>query len=370
MQVHGPRRSEELRLQSLLNLGILDTPPEDRFDRITRLASTVLTTPIALISLVDARRQWFKSAVGVDVSETPREYAFCAHAIAEDSATPFVVENALLDERFAENPLVVGDPAIRAYAGKTIHDPEGFPIGTLCVIDQTPRAFSEVEMQTLTDLASIVEDELKRSTLADLLVQLQESERRKSLILETLSESLVLVDNDSTIVSWNNAATRLFGADEATIRGKQLRELWWTSVDSEGSTSNPADLPWNRAVISGFPRTGDVIGVDIPNRGRIWLRVNATPVRSESGSINGVLIAMNDITEERFAALLAYRANHDELTDLSNRRHLDATLRTALAKCHDERRSVGICFLDIDRFKAGQRYPWACVRRRIVDSNR
>lgn len=351
MNVHGKRWSEEARLQALRNLAVLDSAADDRFDRVTRLACKIFAAPIAAVSLIDQHRQWFKSSVGLAVSETPREYAFCDHAISEDGTRPFVVENALLDERFSDNPLVTGDPTIRSYAGKTIHDPEGFPIGTLCVIDQVPRTFTDSELQILTDLTAIVEDEIQRSSMAGLLAQLQESERRKSLILETLSESLVLVDFDGTIVSWNAASTQLFGVDEKAIRGQQLTELWWSSVDSDGSTCDSADLPWNQAKESGFPRTGDVIGVDIPNRGRIWLRVNTTPVRAQSGELNGVLIAMNDITEERFAALLAYRANHDELTDLSNRRHLEATLHNALTRCHDEQRSVGVCFLDIDHFK-------------------
>lgn len=149
---------EQHRLQSLRALAILDTPPEERFDRITRLAAQFVGTPIVLISLVDEARQWFKSAVGLDATQTPRDVAFCAHAILD--AEVLVVPDAHDDPRFAENPLVTGAPHVRFYAGAPLSLPNGVRIGTLCAIDTQSRTLSERERSALVDLAQIVVDEL------------------------------------------------------------------------------------------------------------------------------------------------------------------------------------------------------------------
>ena len=150
---------EHDRLSALLSLALLDTGPEERFDRITRRAQHLLGVPIALISLVDKDRQWFKSRQGLDASETPREHAFCAHAIlAPDQVLE--VRDAAADPRFKDNPLVTGGPNIRFYAGCPIRSPAGQPIGTLCVIDSTPRALNAAGLSVLKDLADQIEDEL------------------------------------------------------------------------------------------------------------------------------------------------------------------------------------------------------------------
>ncbi len=158
MQAPGLALDEELRLHSLRALRLLDSAPEDRFDRLTRLACTVLGAPISLISLIDAERQWFKSVVGLNVAETPRNISFCAHCILGEGV--LVVENALQDPRFADNPLVVGEPYIRAYAGSPLRLPNRAAIGTLCVIDIEPRSFAARDLRSLWDLARLAEQEL------------------------------------------------------------------------------------------------------------------------------------------------------------------------------------------------------------------
>ena len=150
---------EATRLAALGRLGLLDTPEEDRFGRITRLARRVFLAPIALVTLIDADRQWFKSRQGLDVSETPRDMAICAHAILSDET--FVVPDTLDDPRFAENPLVVRPPRIRFYAGQPLHTSDGHRVGTLCVMDHRPRELAAVDLEALRDLAVLAEGELR-----------------------------------------------------------------------------------------------------------------------------------------------------------------------------------------------------------------
>lgn len=150
---------EDERLAALEHYRILDTPQDDSFDRITRLASRILGTPIALISLVDSSRQWFKSRVGMEAGETPREHAFCAHAICSHEV--MVVSDTHGDERFRANPLVTGSPGVRFYAAAPLTTRDGLNLGTLCVIDQEPREITEEQAAILEDLAQLAMDEIE-----------------------------------------------------------------------------------------------------------------------------------------------------------------------------------------------------------------
>lgn len=148
---------EPSRIQALLALNILDTEPEERYDRLTRLAKRVFNVPYSTISMIDVHRQWFKSIQGLTLCETSRDISFCAHAILYDEI--LYVENALKDERFHDNPVVLGDPKIRFYAGCALNV-NGFKMGTFCVFDRKPRAFSSEDRQLLKDLAGLAEREL------------------------------------------------------------------------------------------------------------------------------------------------------------------------------------------------------------------
>lgn len=165
MQEAGLPENEASRVATLHRLGILDTPREDRFDRYTRIAARAFERPIALISLIDRRRQWFKSAVGIDIDETPREISFCGHAILGDGV--FEVQNARLDPRFRDNPLVVGPPRIRFYAGAPLKAPNGHKLGTLCIIDRVQAQLSDDEKTTLKNLADTVVGEMLRRVDAE-----------------------------------------------------------------------------------------------------------------------------------------------------------------------------------------------------------
>ena len=157
--------NEAARLETLHQYEILDTDPEESFNDLTRLAAFICDTPIALISLVDSNRQWFMSRVGMDARETSRDVSFCAHAILQDG--PCIVRDALDDERFRSNPMVLSDPYIRFYAGSPLVSPEGFKIGTLCVIDREPRQLSREQIAALKVLGNqiITQLDLRREIL-------------------------------------------------------------------------------------------------------------------------------------------------------------------------------------------------------------
>lgn len=156
--------NEPLRLAALHATDLLDSPVEERFERITRLAQTLFNVPIVAVSLVDEDRQWFKSRIGLDAPETPRAVSFCGHAI--QSSEIMIVSDALEDERFVDNPLVTGDPRIRFYAGCPIASRDGFNIGTLCLIDNKPRELTPEQSAVLRNLAGLVEAEISMTTMA------------------------------------------------------------------------------------------------------------------------------------------------------------------------------------------------------------
>ncbi|WP_020533942.1 GAF domain-containing sensor histidine kinase [Flexithrix dorotheae] len=177
-------RNEEERLKALNKYNILDTLPEKEFDDITKLASYICQTPISLVSFIDPKRQWFKSHHGLGASETPREQAFCAHAILKPDEI-LVVPDSRKDKRFAENPLVTGEPHVIFYAGVPLITPEGFPLGTLCIIDNNPREVNQDQLEALKALADQVVNllELRKSNLA-LETTKKELEQRNNNLLD------------------------------------------------------------------------------------------------------------------------------------------------------------------------------------------
>ena len=179
--------TEKKRLKVLWQYDVLDTVPEEVFDDLTELAARICEAPIALISLVDESRQWFKAKVGISLSETPRDVSFCAYAITQPGL--FIVPDATQDERFAKNPLVLSDPKIRFYAGAPLITPDGHALGTLCVIDKVPRQLRPDQKQALLILARHVVSQLElRRRSKELAGARKETENLKTSLEEARAE--------------------------------------------------------------------------------------------------------------------------------------------------------------------------------------
>jgi GAF domain-containing protein len=174
-------QNESERLKSLQEHQLLDSLPEEVYDDVTKIASEICGTPIALLTLVDENRQWFKSKQGMEASETPREYSFCAHAILNPDEI-MVVEDARYDERFHDNPLTTGEPHVVFYAGVPVKDASGNAFGSLCVIDNRPRELTEQKLESLKALAKLVnaQFELRKTKLELEMVRKELEQLKKS----------------------------------------------------------------------------------------------------------------------------------------------------------------------------------------------
>ena len=216
------------RLRALRSFGVLDTDPEEAFDDLTALAAHVCGTPMALVSLVDSDRQWFKSRLGLAVCQTPREVSFCAHALSGDRA--LVVSDATLDPRFADNPLVTGEPGLRFYAGAPLVTGTGYVLGTLCVLDVVPRALSGLQVEHLTALARQVVSQLELRRQAEALATevgaraaaqatLRESQRLLQGVLDHTDVVVYAKDLDGRYLLANQAHARLLDREDGGVLG-------------------------------------------------------------------------------------------------------------------------------------------------------
>ena len=217
--------AESLRQTALRDYAVLGTPPEERFDRIVAMAAAYFKVPIALISLVDNDRQWFKSCIGLQVCETPRSSAFCDHAIGLDPHSIMVVEDALNDARFCDNPLVLGAPFIRFYAGAVLTTADGYNLGSLCVIDTMPRPpLSKVDMHYLRSLADMVIDQLDLSRSRKLL-----DEQRRLLNSAEIMSGVGHWHFDLVAqqIRWSDEVFRIFGlpVNESAPSFEQIQDL-------------------------------------------------------------------------------------------------------------------------------------------------
>lgn len=228
-------KNETERLDALNSYKVLDSLPEKSYDNITMIASQICETPISLVSLIDDKRQWFKSHHGLEATETPKEYAFCAHAIVEPDVV-FSIEDSRLDSRFEDNPLVTWDPRVIFYTGVPLVNPEGFPLGTLCVIDNNPKTLTVHQIDGLKALGDQVVNllELRRlnlrlesinSNLSAFANEVEDELQSPLTDLSTLTSLMVSAYKDGLD---EKGASVLEGIDRNAVRLKKIiEELLW-----------------------------------------------------------------------------------------------------------------------------------------------
>ena len=286
--------NELARISALCGLEILDTPSEERFDRITRIAQRHFNVPIALVSLVDRGRQWFKSRQGLDAAETPRDVSFCGHAIFSDDI--FYIPDALADERFADNPLVTGAPHVRFYAGAPLHSPEGQRVGTLCIIDQLPRESTSPDLAVLRDLADCVEEEFKRSKLLGAVEQVKGLTTRLQLATESANVGVWDWDVVGNELVWDKVMYQLYGIDPNKFGGAYA--AWLAGIHPKDAVRANEAI---QMALTGDKQYDTEFRVVLPNGNVRWLKATAMVQRGADGKPLKMIGTNWDITESKCA---------------------------------------------------------------------
>lgn len=331
--------SELTRLARLREYHLLDTPIEEDFERLAALAARLFGVPIVLVSLVESDRQFFKSRVGLDVCETSRDVSFCAHAIMQGDV--MVIPDAALDPRFASNPLVIGPPFIRFYAGKPLVEPGGEKLGTVCLIDTKPRHdFTEEDRSNLDDLASLVMDRMELRRLEHVR---SVSQIRFENIAATSPDAIICSSSEGEVTVWNRSAERLFGYSAAEVMGRSgeiiVPDSWRRIYEAELRRlrhGEQMELANQTIELSGLRKDGSEFPAEFSLS--TWQEGN----RASVGAI------VRDVTERRQNEERLFRlASLDPLTDLPNR----GAWRDGLRKHLDAGEPGTLLLLDLDGFK-------------------
>ncbi|PZU06613.1 diguanylate cyclase [Sphingomonas sp.] len=350
---------EAERLATLASLEILDTPPEREFDEIVALARELIGAETALISLVDDHRQWFKAREGLDAAQTPREYAFCAHAIAQEDI--FLIPDATRDHRFATNPLVTGGPAIRFYAGMPISakhpaGEERLPIGTLCVLGPEPRDLATAERRTLRSLARIAEALIDARAAAIGATRLA---AQYQAALERLNRSHRLfrqAERMANIGSW-----RLNLDDDTLIWSEQTYAIHGRSPEDMPSLTDALahyplasravlDVAVKRTMASGEPF--DIESDFITAQGQERRVRSMGELEMRDGEPIALVGVFQDVTERhRMEQALRNIAETDELTRIASRSHFNATIDARIATARETGSPLALLLIDLDHFK-------------------
>ncbi len=332
-------QNETERIQALDSFALMDTPAEREYDQIVQMAARIFSVPIVLVSLVHSERQFFKSSVGVDICETSREVSFCAHAILNKEV--FFVLDALQDERFSRNELVLESPYIRFYAGAPLITSTGHALGTLCLIDPQPReAFSEREQFILMDLATQV---LERMEMRRLERESHESRMRFMNITSTSPDAIICANSKNQITSWNISAESIFGHSAEEALGKPL-----DLIIPKGMRAGHA-AGFNRVVSGGQERIiGTSANLTAVHRDGHEIPVELSLSRWTDAGETQFGAIIRDITARlEVEKLLKHSAENDHLTGLANR----FSLKERLREVYNSQTTATILLIDLDGFK-------------------
>lgn len=354
MKVPSKPANEDERLKTLRQYKILDTPAEQAFDDLVRLASYICGSPIAIVSFVDKERQWFKAKLGLAASETSRDVAFCAHAILKPEEL-LIVPDAMEDERFAANPLVVHDPKIRFYAGAPLVVDNGLALGTLCVLDHVPRELAPEQVKALGVLRNQVERqlELHRKTIElseaiaerdDALEEVAESERRYRQIAENSLGYMCTHDLNGKLLWVNPAMLEALGYSLEDVIGQPVPKFLSPSVQ-------PLWPEYLARVRKQGLDTGLMRLVTRDGQERQWVYRNVLqrgPHRSEHVLAHAVDVTDQRVEEEKLRDL----SLRDPLTKLFNRAYLEESLERELSRAARHQRPLAVLMADVDHFKA------------------
>jgi PAS domain S-box-containing protein len=290
--------NESERLSALYALNILDSEPERAFDQITELASELCHCPIALVTLVDKNRQWFKSRYGLDTIETERDISFCAHAILQTDV--FEVPDTLKDDRFADHPAVTGEPHVRFYAGAPLVSTEGYAFGTLCIVDTKPRHLSLRHRQILQKLANQVNALL--SARADRF-QAIAHEHTLSRLLDAMPNAVVACNAEGKLTQFNELAQAWHGTDVKLISADKWPEYFDLFHAHEHRHLMPHEVPLLRTW-QGHEVKNLEIKICAKGQPPRLVNCNGRQLLTPSGELLGAIVVMNDITNERQQAEL------------------------------------------------------------------
>lgn len=320
---------EQQRLHALARYQILDTPSEESFDRIARIATRLLEAPIALVSLVAEAHQEFKACLGLNRRRTDRAISFCTHAIA--AGTTLVIPDATQDARFAENPLVTGTPHIRFYAGAPLRTPDGFLLGTLCVLDTRPRRLAAAQVRSLEDLAALVMSELE---LRREQAERAAAEDLYTAVVEVLGEGVVVHDAGGAIIAANPSAQQILGLSLDQLLGRTSIDPRWRTLHEDGTPFPGEEHPALLTLRTGQPQTNVVMGVERPGGNRRWIAINTRPLAfAPDGQPEQVVATFADITDYRRsrkalkASEVRYRLLAEHISDLILLHAPDGTIR-------------------------------------------
>lgn len=291
--------NEESRIAALHNLKILDTDKEERFDRITTLTKFIFNVPIVVVSLVDTNRQWFKSCIGLPVSDTPRKVAFCAYAILQDE--PLIIPDATKDERFADNELVTGEPFIRFYAGVPLVTTDGSHIGTLCIIDRSPRTLTPTEVDMLKILAKWVEREISMYDTSQILDQVGKEQEKYKLLttrttfaLESAKIGIWEWKIPENQLVWDTIMYDLYGTNKEDFSGAY--DAWQKGLHPDDKKRGDEEIQLALGGVKDFDTNFRVVW---PDHTEHILRAIASVERDDKGKPVRMVGVNWDITKEK-----------------------------------------------------------------------